>query len=213
MPLKPGKSQEAISANIDELTHHGSRSRGHKQIVAIALHNADKYSKGGLANAIKPMHSPKGGLFGSLNPKPPRGLSRATAPIASGGFLHSTVSGRTDRLATNVRSGSHIIPADVVSSLGQGNSLAGASHLNHIMRSLPPPAFAAGGRSHPHRRLEHEPVLLAGGEYVIEPEEVRSIGQGDQKKGHDILDKMIVTIRRKEAKRMLRLPGPKKGTD
>lgn len=211
MPLKPGK--ENIGANIKELIHNGSRPRSHDQIIAIAMSEARRhpgYSKGGLAAAVHP--TPKGGVFGSLNPRPPRGLSRATAPIASGGFLHSTVSGRTDRLATHVRTGSHIIPADVVSSLGQGNSLAGASHLDHIMRSLPPPAFASGGR-HPHRRLEHEPVLLAGGEYVVEPEEVRAIGQGDQKKGHDTLDKMIVSIRKKEAKRMLRLPGPKKGTD
>jgi hypothetical protein len=41
MPLTPGSSQETISHNIDELTHHGSRKRPHAQIVAIALHNAD----------------------------------------------------------------------------------------------------------------------------------------------------------------------------
>ena len=41
MPLKPGSDPATISSNIDELTHHGSRPRGHAQIVAIALHNAD----------------------------------------------------------------------------------------------------------------------------------------------------------------------------
>lgn len=218
MPLKPGKSQKIISENIHELTHHGSRPRSHDQIVAIALSNADKhpgYSKGGLAAAVKP--TPKGGVFGSLSMRPPHSLARATSPIAEGGFLHSAVAGRTDRLATRVKSGSHIIPADVVSALGQGNSLAGARHLDLTMRALPA-AFARGGdtsQNHPHRRLgeEHEPVLLAGGEYVITPEEVRSIGGGDQKKGHDALDKMIVRVRKREAKRMLRLPGPKKGTE
>ncbi len=57
MPLKPGRSQATISSNISELTHHGSRSRSHRQIVAIALSNADKhpgYSKGGLAAAAHP---------------------------------------------------------------------------------------------------------------------------------------------------------------
>ncbi|HUP05452.1 MAG TPA: hypothetical protein VMU19_15745 [Bryobacteraceae bacterium] len=45
MPLKPGSSRKVISENIDELTHHGSRPRSHEQIVAIALHNADKYRR------------------------------------------------------------------------------------------------------------------------------------------------------------------------
>jgi len=47
MPLKPGKSREAISSNISELEHHGSRPRSHKQIVAIALSNARKTSRDG----------------------------------------------------------------------------------------------------------------------------------------------------------------------
>lgn len=218
MPLRPGKSREIVSSNIKEMVASGHPQA---QAVAASLHNADKYSEGGIANAAK------GGVFGSLSFKPPHGLARTTepmgggfphvkAPVVSGGFLHSTVPGRTDRLATRVRSGSHIIPADVVSSLGQGNSIAGARHLDMTMRALPTPGFAQGGsphQSHPHRRLthkDHEPVLLAGGEYVIEPEEVLKIGGGDAKKGHDTLDKMIVRVRRKEAHKMLKLPGPKK---
>ncbi len=159
----------------------------------------------------------KGGVFGVLNAKPPRSLARVTEPQVTSGFLHSTIPGRTDRLATSVRAGSHIIPADVVSSFGQGNSLAGARNLDTTMRALPS-AFAKGGRTTksapPSPPLsgqdDHQPVMLAGGEYVVGPEEVRAIGEGDQKKGHDILDKMIVRVRRKEAHKMLKLPGPKK---
>ena len=40
MPLKKGKSRKTISHNISELTHHGSKPRSHKQIVAIALNEA-----------------------------------------------------------------------------------------------------------------------------------------------------------------------------
>ena len=40
MPLKSGSSRKVISDNISELTHHGSRKRSHKQIVAIALSKA-----------------------------------------------------------------------------------------------------------------------------------------------------------------------------
>lgn len=52
MPLKAGSDQKTISSNISELTHHGSRPRSHEQIVAIALHNADK-SNSSMAKAYK----------------------------------------------------------------------------------------------------------------------------------------------------------------
>ena len=45
MPLKRGSSRETISENISELTHHGSRPRSRKQIIAIALSNARKTGK------------------------------------------------------------------------------------------------------------------------------------------------------------------------
>lgn len=323
MPLKHGK--ENIGPNITELEEHGSRPRSHKQILAIALHEAldrkalggeierlsvggtggmggqggglgdqssmgtspfagttvdapqspqsnlnlsglpgaqgiplglqlaaiqamtaaDKsirqgqgqqqgqqqqqpmlpinsvaglgaYARGGMPSMGSAPKAPKGGVFGVLNQKPPRGLARLTEPVVRGGMLHSTVPGRTDALATKVRSGSHIIPADVVSSLGQGNSMAGASHLDMLMRDLPSPAFASGGSTnsgHPHHRLageDHQPVLLAGGEYVVEPEHVRALGGGDPKKGHDALDHMIVNVRKDAIAKLKKLPGPKK---
>jgi hypothetical protein len=43
MPLESGNSPAVVSRNISELTHHGSRSRPHAQIVAIALSNADRH--------------------------------------------------------------------------------------------------------------------------------------------------------------------------
>ncbi len=39
MPLMPGSSRAAISANIHELSHSATK-RPHNQIVAIALHKA-----------------------------------------------------------------------------------------------------------------------------------------------------------------------------
>ena len=45
MPLAKGSSRKTISRNISELTHHGSRKRSHKQIVAIALAQARKSRK------------------------------------------------------------------------------------------------------------------------------------------------------------------------
>lgn len=46
MPLKPGSSRATISSNISELKRHGTRPRGQKQIVAIALANARRTGRG-----------------------------------------------------------------------------------------------------------------------------------------------------------------------
>jgi len=43
MPLRPGAP---VSETIRELTHHGSRKRPHRQIVAIALANARRGRRG-----------------------------------------------------------------------------------------------------------------------------------------------------------------------
>lgn len=45
MPLKPSSSNTVIGDNIRELTNHGSRPRSHKQIVAIAMAEADRSGK------------------------------------------------------------------------------------------------------------------------------------------------------------------------
>ena len=45
MPLKPGKSQATIAANIRELALYGSKPRPQKQIVAIAEAEARRTGK------------------------------------------------------------------------------------------------------------------------------------------------------------------------
>lgn len=142
------------------------------------------------------------------------------------GLLSSKTAGRTDRLPTAIAPGSHIIPADVVSGLGQGNSIAGghildnvfAHHLHSVFRhNLTPNAsahikgLAKGGK------VKHVPVILAGGEYHVSPEIVKAIGASDTKdksmsdaeKGHKYLDKMIHNVRQHTIKTLKTLPPPK----
>ena len=55
-------------------------------------------------------------------------------PFHGGGFINSSVAGRTDRLPLALSAESHVVPADVVSAAGQGNSLAGAKILQAALR-------------------------------------------------------------------------------
>lgn len=90
MPLKHGHSQETISSNISEMMHAGHPQ---DQAIAAAL-NVAREKRGGRVKVHK-------------------------------GPIHSSVAGRTDHLPMHVASGSYVIPADIISAMGEGNSMAG----------------------------------------------------------------------------------------
>lgn len=148
------------------------------------------------------------------------------------GMLHSSVPGRTDKLPISVNGGSYIVPADIVSALGQGNSLSGNSIIRKMFNSSPyglpvphirsgrpnigslpraarmannkPFGFANGGSTEP------TPIIAAGGEYVLSPETVLKVGGGDMKHGHAVLDRWVKMVREKHIRTLKHLPGPAK---
>lgn len=144
------------------------------------------------------------------------------------GFLKSSIPGRTDHIPTSAPAGSYVVPADVVSGLGEGNSLAGARVMQEILKSGPwgtPQEHMRGGRGIPGAPSgrtapdtlaqgggvdEPTKILAAGGEHLIHPTDVRRIGGGSLRRGHNVLDKWVVHERKKIAKKMLSLPGPKR---
>lgn len=236
MPLQAGSSQKVISSNIDELTHHGSKERPHKQIVAIALSNARRHPKanGGLV----PQKLALGGISTiTSSPWYERGEEREAVAGAGRGFLAGSTSGRADKITTTSPSGSYIIPADVVSGLGEGNSLAGAKVLGEAMSTgpwgtalpkissklnaprLPSVAAAATPRitaikiaagGHVKGQTKHIPVMLSHGEYEIGPDQVRGIGKGNLNHGHQVLDEFVKEMRKRNIKKLQKLPGPAK---
>lgn len=180
---------------------------------------AGKPQKQAIAIAYRVQREAKKASGGAVSP-PFYARSEARA-LERSGMLHSPVPGRTDKLPTSVRSGAYVIPADVVSGLGQGNSMAGAHGLSQMlklgpygsprggMRGMRPPRinkFADGGS------VLDDPVQIvaAGGEYIVDPEHVSKIGGGDLNKGHEILDAFVKHVRSKTIKTMKKLPGPKK---
>lgn len=69
---------------------------------------------------------------------------------------------------------------------------------------MPYSTKAAGGAT------DGIPIVAAGGEYVIPPEDVVHIGGGDLDNGHKILDSFVKKMRQKTIKTLQGLPGPKK---
>lgn len=163
---------------------------------------------------------------------PPSWLMRSASRsnIVNSGLLHSPVAGRTDHLPIKVPDGSYVIPSDIVSSLGEGNTFAGSKLLQKMFHSGPgftplpglghgksmmprpsrPPGmkggFAKGGNA--EGTGEPVPIMAAGGEFIIHPDAVRRVGGGDLKRGHEILDHFILHTRKKNIKVLKKLPGP-----
>lgn len=61
----------------------------------------------------------------------------ADSPIHTGGILPGNTGGRTDVLNKIVPAGSYVLPADVVSGLGEGNTNSGSHVLDIMMHTLP----------------------------------------------------------------------------
>lgn len=138
------------------------------------------------------------------------------------GPIHSGVAGRTDHLPMHVRSGSYVIPADVVSAHGEGNTIAGFKVLRRVFGGTPygghggpygsgagpygqPMGHAKGGTTH------GVPIVAAGGELVLTPEQVRWAGDGDLDKGHRVLDEFVTRSRKELVGVLRKLPGPARG--
>ena len=104
-----------------------------------------------------------------------RRTKRATGGAVSElhvGPIHSPVAGRTDHLPMSVPSGSYVIPADIISAMGEGNTMAGYKVSNAIFGM---------------QRVESDTpaeIVAAGGEYVISPENVARLGGDDMDRGH-----------------------------
>lgn len=133
----------------------------------------------------------------------------AAKKYATGGAVHvgpvmGATGGRSDELPVSVPSGSFVVPADVVSSLGEGNTAAGMEKLRAQYPQSGAPNGRASGGSVP------VPIKISDGEFVISPEDVAAIGGGDMAKGHKMLDAMMVKLRKDHIKTLAALPPPSK---
>jgi hypothetical protein len=117
------------------------------------------------------------------------------------GSLTGLTPGRADLIHTKVPSGSHVIPADVVAALGDGNTMSGLNRLTQFFSRLGKKKFAlaSGGSVN---------AGLSDGEFIVSPEQVLAVGAGNADAGHDLIDRLILNIRDNYIRHLAELPGP-----
>jgi len=201
--------------------------------TAEAFKQSARTAKAGGGETTTTTVSP-GGLSGHAWGAPePAGDHLHTGPI------HSPVAGRTDHLPMHVPSGSYVIPADIISAMGEGNTMAGFKHMRRMFGGSPYSGDTApySGTSAPYGQSDSDqpygasggpyneplpgkagggehtgsvPIVAAGGEYVLSPKEVMVAGGGDLEAGHRVLDDFVKRMRAKTVETLKNLPGPKR---
>lgn len=142
------------------------------------------------------------------------------------GPLKSKDGGRTDTLPITVRSGSFVLPADVVSHLGEGNSDAGQQVVHSIFYGPYGIKPLGGGRKIAGSKTTKKTttktyadggsvggpveILAAGGEHVLPPEVIAKVGGGDLDHGFRTLDAFVKKVRKDHIKTLKSLPPPAK---
>lgn len=182
MPLVKSDSKKAVSENIKT---EMAANKPQRQAIAIALDVARRSARanGGRSPAA----------FGGMQNPPWYAREEERGASKSYGLVGSSIPGRTDRHPVDVPAGTYVLPADVVSGLGEDNTLAGAKIIDQMMStnpygirgsqirhgSGPPrpptgyastegvPPFAKGGATH-----QNVPIIIAGGEFLIDPDKI-----------------------------------------
>lgn len=145
-----------------------------------------------------------GGHIGRMKPIKLKNPKMANHVPHFGGIFKGDTPGRTDNFPVKVEHGSYIIPSDIVSSLGDGNSLAGGKILDNLTggpHGVKKSGFSSGG---------FVPIIVASGEYHVPPEGVAKVGHGKISHGHSVLDSFVKHVREKTIKKLKNLDPPKK---
>lgn len=220
MPLQHSKTDSAFKSNVKTLMGE----------VGASPHVKSRDQALAIAYAVKR----RGRATGGPAPSPWEVRSEAHNMMHAGPIA-SVVPGRTDNHPMNVAAGSYVIPSEHVASLGEGNTQAGMAILGKMFGNSSPygvgrnmgiahgagaphapraMGFADGGRDRGGARgdgVGHPvPIMAAGGEFVVTPEDVARVGHGNIHHGHQILDAWVMQNRKKHINTLKKLPPPAK---
>jgi hypothetical protein len=223
----PSAFQNLLLANQQTASDEQQDAADDQYLRGLAPANVAHAASGGIQQGfqqVKPFKPP--------NLTPPYAARQAARQLHTGAVM-SSVPGRVDAHKIRVPSGSYVLPAETVSGMGQGNTVAGLKraheifgmgpygtalqHVPHGRGQFPnvhqQKVFAYGGYSEggPREGDHFHPVDVdvSGGEYIIHPAAIIK-EFGSLKHGHQILDHFVMRHRKQHIKILQNLPGPAK---
>lgn len=158
-------------------------------------------------------------------------VPKLNSPKVHVGPIHSSVPGRTDHLPIHTPNGSYVIPADVVSSHGEGNTRAGFGTMQRLFGT---PSRTKGtpygqGEGTPYHGIsplakggaadgdgDEVPLVVAGGELSLAPEQLMKLGallkipDMTLDDAHKIMDQFVLQSRADHIKTLKNLPAPRR---
>lgn len=125
--------------------------------------------------------------------------------LARSGLIQGPGGGQDDRVPMTIPADSYVIPADVVSGLGDGNPEEGAARLHRAVGGRAP---VMGGLSRPG-----VPVAVSPAEQVIPPDRVAALGGGNVDRGEKALDGFVRNVRQHKTSRRGKHPPKARPAD
>lgn len=132
---------------------------------------------------------------GSVKAKPKRVINKFTRGAVDGDH-----GGRADTRAVALPKNGYVIPADIVSAIGDGNTDAGFRRLKaRFGAERPIGRYAKGGTVQAN---------VSDGEFIVTPDQVAKLGRGSLKNGHSILNMLVKQIREANIRKLQSIPDP-----
>ena len=124
------------------------------------------------------------------------------------GLVTGLTSGRGDHISATVPKGAYVVPADVVSGMGGGNTAAGGHMLSKMMPGTGQGMrFASGGIAGGTPVPVN--IQISPGEFVVHPEHVAALGDGDPQAGANLLDALVSKVRQSNMQVAAGMPSPR----
>ncbi len=138
--------------------------------------------------------------------------ARRARKKASGGVvgaISGDTGGRDDTRSVRSPGGSYVIPADVVSALGGGNTGAGQKSLFGRFPGSKP--LRPGKVTKPKIKMADGgvPIQVSDGEFIVSSDDVAKLGDGNPTHGHDILNEFVLQTRKQHIDHLKKIPAPK----
>lgn len=136
----------------------------------------------------KEFHFADGGDAERYHNAAPEGHNPEFITGVTGHYADGKGTGQSDDIPAMLNNGDYVFDSDAVSALGDGSSKAGRTVLESFLSKLPHHAASGGD-------LKPVPAKIADGEFVLPASFVTALGNGDNKRGSEILDGLRKRLR------------------